>query len=99
MLQQTGNERYARRTPSLERSAEREAEQLRHPEDPVRSEEVRRGEVRLLAQVRMRISGEQPEEDLGDDPPTDRPQALPVVLELGLLQDVEPERRVPRELG
>src|SRR5215218_8651279 len=50
---------------------------------------------RVLAQVRALIELEQPQEDLGDDPATDRTKPLTIVLELGLLQDIEPQRRLP----
>jgi hypothetical protein len=40
-------------------------------------------------------------EDLTDDPPADRPQPVASVQDLGLLEDVEPQRRLlgPSVLG
>ena len=42
-----------------------------------------------------------PDQDLADDPAADRAQAVAVVQDLGLLEDVEPQRRLagPAVLG
>jgi hypothetical protein len=50
---------------------------------------------------RLRVAVNDPDEDLADDPAADRTQLVAVVHDLGLLEDVEPQRRLadPPELG
>ena len=46
----------------------------------------------LQVQIRVGILLQQADEDLGHDPPTDRAERAALADELGLLQDVEPQR-------
>ena len=52
-------------------------------------------------QIRVGILLQQTDEDLGHDAPTDRAQRAALADELGLLQDVEPQRglAVPSRIG
>src|SRR6266540_249507 len=79
--------------PSSDRHAG-EAEQVRDRElavFPCAELAGLRAPVRLHAQEGERVSSQQPDEDLRDDPATDRSEPLPLAQDLRLLEDLEEE--------
>ena len=72
-----------------------ELEEIGHGELPAdRRYGRRRLPGRIQVQVRVGVLLQQADEDLGHDPPADRAQRAALADDLGLLQDVEPQRRL-----